>query len=257
VVKRGNGRGGIRTGTQKTLSDWVRQVNQAVISLDEGIGKIVQALKETGQYDNTLIVFTSDQGFAWGQHGFQVKLAPYDSNIRSPFIVSMPSRLPSGKVSSVPVSGTDLAPTFFSFAGLDLPWKMHGEDLTPFLKSPEANHGRRTIMTLYTGSKYGADTVRPPSLENHAGYTQFEKQGIPWWVSLTDGKYKYIRNMLEGEVEELYDLKADPDELVNLAVRDGRSNRQVRAMRKEAEKELKRIEAPFVKNLPAVAKLPK
>ena len=89
-------------------------------AIDDAVGRLVAGLKETGQYENTLIVFTSDQGIAFGQHGFRVKLAPYDANIRSPMIVSMPARLPSGKVCPHPVSGVDLPPTFFSFAGIDL-----------------------------------------------------------------------------------------------------------------------------------------
>ncbi|MDB4459094.1 sulfatase-like hydrolase/transferase [bacterium] len=256
VVKKGKGKGGIKTGTEKTLTAWVRQVNQAVRSLDEGVGQIVDALKETGQYENTLIVFTSDQGFAWGQHGFQVKLAPYDGNIRSPFIVSMPSRLPSGKVSNVPVSGTDIAPTLINFAGFDLPWKMHGKDLGPFMKSPQAKHGRQTAFTLYTGSKYGADTASPPTRTNFAGYRQYENHGMPWWVSLNDGRYKYIRTLLEGEVEELYDLKNDPDELINLATKDESQNELVKKMRSESMRELQRIKAPFLRAIPPVAKLP-
>ena len=59
-----------------TLNDWVRQYHQGVLALDEALGKIVQTLKDTGQYDNTLIVFTSDQGFAWGQHGFSCQGSP-------------------------------------------------------------------------------------------------------------------------------------------------------------------------------------
>lgn len=99
IIEKNGGSGKVVAGySTDNYTDWARQVNQAVLSLDEGIGKIIAALKQTGQYDNTLIVFTSDQGFAWGQHGFQVKLAPYDSNILSPFVVSMPIRLPSGKV---------------------------------------------------------------------------------------------------------------------------------------------------------------
>ena len=87
---------------KKTLTDWVRQVNQAVLSLDEGIGRVMETLKETGELDNTLVIFTSDQGFAWGQHGFQVKKAPYDANIRSPMIVSMPTRYPQGRCLPTP-----------------------------------------------------------------------------------------------------------------------------------------------------------
>ena len=66
VLKRGQTKGGIVADGAKTLSAWVRQVNQAVISLDEGVGRLVKSLEESGQIENTLILFTSDQGFAWG-----------------------------------------------------------------------------------------------------------------------------------------------------------------------------------------------
>ena len=105
------------------LEHWVQQYHQGVLAIDEGVGKIIAALKETGQYENTLVVFTSDQGFAWGQHGFQTKLAPYDATIRSPLIVSLPGRLPRGKVCPSPAGGVDLVPTFFSFAGIARPGK--------------------------------------------------------------------------------------------------------------------------------------
>ena len=111
-------------------------------ALDEGIGQLMAALKETGQLENTLVVFTSDQGFAWGQHGFMHKLAPYDANIRSPFIVSMPGTLPQGAVCKTPVGGADLVPTFFRFAGIELPWEMHGHDLTPLLQASRTPTGR-------------------------------------------------------------------------------------------------------------------
>ena len=134
------------------LEHWVRQYHQGVLAIDEGVGKIIAALKETGQYENTLVVFTSDQGFAWGQHGFQTKLAPYDATIRSPLIVSLPGRLPRGKVCPSPAGGVDLVPTFFSFAGIAPPWKMHGQDLTELLEHPET-----------------AARERPPSDSPHRG----------------------------------------------------------------------------------------
>ncbi|MCH8830152.1 MAG: sulfatase-like hydrolase/transferase, partial [Planctomycetes bacterium] len=93
-----------------TLTAWVRQYHQGVLAIDEGVGKLVRALEETGQLKNTLIIFTSDQGFAWGQHGFRHKLAPYDATIRSPLIVSMPGTFPEGKVCRHPVGGVDIVP---------------------------------------------------------------------------------------------------------------------------------------------------
>jgi arylsulfatase A-like enzyme len=137
----------------RTLSDWVRQYNQAVRTLDEGIGQVLATLEESGQLANTLVVLTSDQGYAWGQHGFRAKLAPYDANIRSPLIVSMPGTLPEGKICHVPVCGADLAPTFFHFAGLELPWAMHGHDLTPLLQQPDAEWPHPALL-VFTGDKF-------------------------------------------------------------------------------------------------------
>mgnify|MGYP001257655212 CR=1 FL=1 len=122
-----------------------------------GVGKLVKALKETGQYDNTLIVFGADQGIAWGQKGFQMKLAPYDGTIRGPLIVSMPKKFPQGKVCNKPVGGTDLVPTFFKTAGLELPWKMHGRDLTPLLENPKGKGWKTPLLLAHTGMSYGED----------------------------------------------------------------------------------------------------
>ena len=229
-----------------TLNGWVRQYHQGVRALDESVGRLVAALKESKQYDNTLIVFTSDQGFAWGQHGFHTKLAPYDANIRSPMIISMPSRLPSGTVVEHPVSGVDLIPTFFRFAEIDLPWKMHGHDLTPLLQNPNAKWSHPSL-TSFTARSYGADTEQiPPDV------TKTNINGIPWYFMLRQGKFKYIRYVVEGETEELYDLEKDPDELTNLAA-NPTYQKQLRAMRQATLEELKRTDAGIVSRLPAVA----
>lgn len=228
------------------LDSWVRQYHQGVLALDEAVGRLVATLKETGQYDNTLIVFTSDQGFAWGQHGFRTKVAPYDANIRSPLIISMPARLPRGKVCAAPVSGPDLVPTFFRFAGIRTPWKMHGEDLTPWLENPAAKRERPAFM-IHTGRLYGDDTAVVPTDPKVLKQTA----GVPWYVMIQDGRHKYVRTLVEGEVEELYDLEEDPEELTNLAG-SRRMKQRLTAMRKQAVKELRRTDAPFAGRLPAV-----
>lgn len=229
------------------LNSWIRQYHQGVIALDEAVGKLVQTLKDTGQYANTLIVFTSDQGFAWGQHGMQNKAAAYDAAIRSPLIVSMPKSLPSGQVCKTPVVGPDLIPTFFEFAGIRLPWKMHGQSLAEMLAYPSAERKRRVLMENTT-RLYGSDTdVVPtdPAKLYHSG-------GIPWWVSLHDGRYKYIRSLVAGEIEELYDLKNDPEELTNLAL-EASHRKRLANMRKDTIAELRKSDAGFVDDLPDTA----
>lgn len=231
----------------RSLSSWARQYHQAVRSLDEGIGRVLATLEESGQLANTLVVFTSDQGYAWGHHGFRAKLAQYDANIRSPLIVSMPGTLPEGKVCRTPVGGVDLPPTMLRFAGMDLPWPMHGHDLTPLLQDPDAAWPHTTLLP-FTADKFGADcdVVPAPPGNRH-------KSGIPWYVLIADEQYKYVRTLEAGEPEELYDLLDDPEELVNLA---GQSQHAatVARLRDATLAELRRTGAKMVDSLPPVAK---
>jgi arylsulfatase A-like enzyme len=231
----------------RTLSDWVRQYNQAVRALDEGIGKVLAALEATGQLKNTLVIFTADQGFAWGQHGFRHKLAPYDANLRCPLVISMPGTLPEGKICPTPVSGVDLVPTIYSVAGLKLPWAMHGHDLTPLLKKPDMNWPHPALMP-FTSHYYGADTDTIPTDRAHL----YHGGNIPWYVLLVEGRMKYIRTLVAGEPEELYDLRADPDELTNLAA-DPKHAATLKKLREASVKELRRTKAGFADKMPPVS----
>ena len=230
-----------------SLTAWVRQYHQGVLGIDDGVGKLLKTLEETGQADNTMVVFTSDQGMAFGQHGFCRKIAPYDGTIRSPLIVRAPGVTPAGKVCKTPVSGVDLPSTFLKWAGLEEPWKMHGHDLAPLLKDPQAKW-KHPVLTTFTGRNYGRDTDQIPPDSG-----SLDAVGVPWWVSLTQGRYKYIRTLVEGEIEELYDLKNDPQELTNLAL-DPQHAKRLAKYRKALVAELKRTDAGMVKTLPAVKK---
>jgi len=214
---------------RRTLDASVRQYNRAVRALDEGVGKVIGALKAAGQLDDTLVVFTSDQGFAWGQHGFAWKYAPYDANLRAPLIARLPGRVARGKVCRHAVGGQDLVPTFFSIAGVKLPWEMHGRDISGLLKDPDAEWDHPVLLEN-TKFYYGADTRR----EDRPGWG-----GVPWWIFLRQGKYKYIRTLVKDEIEELYDLQKDPRELNNLAL-DRRYHKVLAEFRRKLIEELKR-----------------
>ncbi|MCA9025008.1 MAG: sulfatase-like hydrolase/transferase [Planctomycetaceae bacterium] len=238
------GPGGEPMFRDRTLQSWVHQYHQAVRAIDEGVGRVLEALDETSQRENTLVVLTADQGFAWGQHGFRHKVAAYDSNIRAPMIVSMPGRVPEGSVCRTPVGGIDLVPTFFGLAGIDVPWEMHGHDLQPLLSNPEAEWDHPVLLTN-TGQQYGSNTNNPPTGE------EAFFQNIPWYVMLREQRYKYVRPMVAGEQEELYDLQNDPDELENLSAQP-EHQQTLHRMRDSAITELRRTNAGFVDNLPPV-----
>jgi arylsulfatase A-like enzyme len=246
------GRSGEKFGDEsakqpKTHAAWVRQVNECVLSLDEGIGQVLAALKQTGQLENTLVVFSSDQGFSMGEHGFRTKLAPYDANFASPLIVSMPGTLPVGKVCRQPVSAADLVVTFFGFARVALPWSMHGRDISPLLHRPERTDWPHPVLYEHTGHHYGSDVTRVLADGGAA-----EHSNVPWYVAIRHGRYKYIRTLLAGEVEELYDLEVDPEELRNLATGMGHHD-QLARLRGLTLAELRRTEAGFIDHMPATA----
>ena len=161
--------------------------------------------------------------------------------------MSFPGRIAEGQVCESPVGGTDLPPTFFRFAGLPLPWKMHGHDLSPLLKNPQSPWPH-PVLTTMTGEKYGADTDLIPTDPD----ILYKAAKVPWWVSLRQGQYKYIRTLVEGEVEELYDMQNDPGELVNLAI-DAEHSQQLSNLRAATIAELRRTDAGMVDDLPSVS----
>ena len=108
-------------GKGAAFADWVRQVNECVPAVDEGVGELLAALKETGQLENTLVIYTADQGFAMGEHGLRMKIAPYDASYRSPLIASMPGTVAAGKVCPRVANAPDLVATFFALAGVKPP----------------------------------------------------------------------------------------------------------------------------------------
>jgi len=230
-----------------TIHDWVRQYHQSVKAIDESVGRLRETLRATDQLENTVIVFAADQGIAWGQHGFQQKVAPYDANIRGPLIFSYPKKVAVGKVCDAPIGGTDIPPTLFGLAGLPLPWKMHGHDLRPLLSDPD-KAWPHPVLTVMTGECFGSDTDIIPTDPT----VLYKAAKVPWWISLVQDNYKYIRTLVEGEVEELYDLKSDPEELTNLALDEEYRPRLV-AMRQATIAELKRTGAKMADNLPAFA----
>ena len=127
---------------------------------------------------------------------------------------------------------------------------MHGHDITPFLHEPDTARPR-PLLTALTGFKFGSDTHPIPTAQNEI----YMGAGVPWWLSLVDGDFKYIRTLVEGEPEELYDLRNDPEELVNLAPQPDHRERLL-GLREALLAELRRTDAALIDSLPGVAVLP-
>ncbi len=231
--------GGDAGKKKRSFTDWVKQVNECVPAIDEGVGKLMAALRASGQLDNTLVVYTADQGFAMGEHGFRAKVAPYDANYRSPLIVAMPSRFPSAAVCEVPVSGADLAATFLALAEVKVPWKLHGRDITPLLQQPQSAWPHPCLYE-HMGQSYGKATAQ--LLHNNP--SKGGDKNFPPYVAIIQSGFKLIHYLETVHGEELYDLKRDPDELHNL-ITEAAQKPRIETLRAAMQAELLRTEAPF------------
>ena len=235
----------------QSFDDWVQQANECAMAIDEGVGRLIATLRETGQLDNTLIIFAADQGFALGEHGMNNKVAPYDAAIASPMIVVHPNKIAEGKVCKHPVNAPDMVRFMADAAGVKIPWRTDGRDISQLMTDPETQSWDSPMLMTHTGRKYGSDTDSMPDEES-----LYQVGGIPWYVLLRDGRYKYVRYFVDGEMEELYDLESDPEELVNLALVEERHQTLVE-LRRLADAELRRTKAGFVNRLPATSSMVK
>jgi arylsulfatase A-like enzyme len=232
-------------GNPLRFEESVKKYHRAVAAIDEGVGRVLKALEESGQLENTLVVFTSDQGFAWGQHGCREKWLPYDANIVAPLIFSWPGKLAGGQVCHEPVNGADITRTFHSVAGIKPMWDMDGRDMSDLLKNPAGNLSSPLLM-INTIHVYGDELLTV--LKQHES-EKLTRKDLWAWIMMREGKYKYIRYMRKDCIEELYDLEKDPDELTNLAV-DSDYSTLLLQMRKQAIDEFKKGDGEFIKFLP-------
>jgi arylsulfatase A-like enzyme len=232
--KVGDEAGGKGTG----FAAWVRQVNECVPALDESVREVMAALKESGQFENTLVIYTADQGFAMGEHGLRMKIAPYDASYRSPLLVSMPGTVAAGKTCSYTPNAPDLVATIFALTGITPPGDLHGRSLLPLLKDLSVNWPY-PVLYEHTGHDFGDDVGK--ILRNDAAHASYQQ--VPWYTAVVRDGWKYIRYLQPGVPDELYDLRADPEELKNLAG-DARHGEKRAALRQALVAELERTAAP-------------
>jgi arylsulfatase A-like enzyme len=237
-AKGSEGIGDEAVGKGKDYEDWVRQVNECVPPVDEAVGQLIAALKETGQLENTLVVYSADQGFAMGEHGMRMKIAPYDANYRSPLIVSLPGIVARGQSCKYTPNAPDLIATFFAIANLSPPGDLHGRDLTGVLKNPAVGFPH-PVLYEHSGDHFGDDVTRVLTTEPKKAV----HQKVPWYTGVVSDGWKYIHYLQPGVADELYDLTTDPEELTNLAG-DKRHDGKRAVLRRAMIAELKRTAAP-------------
>jgi iduronate 2-sulfatase len=155
----------------------------SVVFMDRMVGKVLDALKESGQEDNTIVIFTSDHGYHLGEHDFWAKVSLHEESAAVPLIIKIPGQKPA--VCSSLVELLDLYPTISNLCGLEVPKRIQGKDLSPVFEKPSFE-------------------VRDAAFSvNGKGYL------------LREDRWAYIRYERGGE--ELFDMEKDPKQYTNLA----------------------------------------
>lgn len=190
--------------TGKQLAEWkyrqyMRDYLRVITSVDRNIGRVLDYLEAEGLMDNTLIVYTSDQGFYMGEHGWFDKRFMYEQSFRTPLLVRMPGGA-KGDVDEL-VQNIDYAPTFLELAGVDVPEDIHGVSLLPLLKGEKWSPNRKALYYHY--------------------YEFPDEHAVRPHYGIRTERYKLIHFYGDMDVWEMYDLENDKNELNNIYNTEG------------------------------------
>ena len=173
------------------------QLLRSLIAVDESVGVILRTLEELGELENTVIIYSSDNGYFMGEHTFKDKRLAYENSMRVPMIIRYPKEIKQNSFVEEQCLNIDLAPTILDLAGLSKPNYMQGESMLKLFKENYNINWRKSFLF-----EYYKDSEWP-----HAG---------PRQVAVRTEKFKLVESFLENDIDELYDLLSDPGEMNNL-----------------------------------------
>ena len=209
--------------TGKALAEWKYQQYmhdylRVIHSIDRNVGRVLDYMKKSGLLENTIIVYTSDQGFYMGEHGWFDKRFMYEESFRTPLLV----RLPGGKKGDVDemVQNIDYGPTILDLAGVEVPADMHGVSFLPLLKGEKVPDWRKSLY--YHFYEYPAEHA----VRRHYG--------------VRTERYKLMHFYNDIDCWELYDLQEDPMEMHNIYGQPGTEE-----LVKELKTELLRLQVQY------------
>ena len=177
---------------------YMRDYLATVLSVDESIGRLLDFLEEEGLDENTIVVYTSDQGFFLGEHGWFDKRFMYEECQRMPLLVRYPEMIKAGSTSDAICMNIDFAPTFLDLAGVSIPDDIQGESLKPVLENGGREPDGWRKAAYYHYYEYPAEH----SVKRHYG------------IRTRDFKLIHFYNDIDEW--EMYDLGKDPRELNNV-----------------------------------------
>jgi arylsulfatase A-like enzyme len=168
-----------------------------VASVDDNIGRLLDYLDENGLTENTVVIYTSDQGFYLGEHGWYDKRFMYEESLGMPLIIRYPREISAGRTLDEMVLNLDFCPTILDYAKVKVPAEIQGESLRPFLRGESPQKWRQMIYYHYYEYPHGWHDVK-----RHYG--------------IRTRNFKLIHFYDDIHTSELYDLQKDPHELNNV-----------------------------------------
>ena len=213
-----------RWNTESKYRTNMRAYLRMVSGIDNAIGRFIKALEAKGLANDTIIVYTADNGYHMGNRGFAGKWSHYEESLRVPMIIRDPrvSKSAQGQVVDHSALNLDLPATFLDWAGVSVPKRYQGHSLKPIVST-----GKSVDWRKQTFHEHFAVRNRIPAFEG-----------------LRTDRYKYVRYVDEENYEFLHDLKNDPDELVNLA-KDSKHGKTLKQFRERTDKRVAELGGPL------------
>lgn len=213
-------------GSGQTIGEMYRHYCEMILSIDESVGRVTEKLRSAGLDRDTLVVFTSDGGHLWGEHGLIDKRCAYEPSIRIPMIATYPAVVPAGTRIDAITANIDIAPTFLELAGVEPPQSMDGRSLRGILSGEDPpDDWREELLYEY--------------------YWEWSFPQTPTMFALRGPRYKLIQYHGIWDRDELYDLQRDPQETRNL-IDDPEHRDRVAQMRARLHQQLQASDGEIV-----------
>ncbi|MDA1016089.1 MAG: sulfatase [Planctomycetota bacterium] len=203
---------------QRYIKDYLR----CIASVDDNVGRVLDYLDETGLAKNTIVIYSSDQGFYLGDHGWFDKRFMYEESYRMPLMVRWPGKVAPGSVNTDLVSNLDYAETFLDIAGVEIPQDMQGRSLVPVLTGNTPKDWYKSLYYQYY------EFPGPHSVRRHYG--------------LRTDRYK-LMHFYNLDEWELYDLQTDPREMKSVYA-DPANAELVKRLKLELARSQKQYQVP-------------
>lgn len=195
---------------QIKFDDFYRSYCETLLSVDEGIGEVMQYLKESGRDKNTIIIYMGDNGFLLGEHGLIDKRNMYEESEKVPMLVYAPGLIRSDTLRQV-IQNIDIAPTILDMAGIKKPAQMQGASFYPLLRGENIAWRNQAFYEYYW---------------------EYAFPQTPTTFGIREGDYKFIFYPGIWDINEFYNLKNDPEEKKNL-IRVAAYQQLIKKMRDE------------------------